>query len=286
MSGHQDFKARISAIFDYVSPLYDQSAPRMFSAFGARLASYAGLLPGWRILDVGCGRGAALFPACAAVGAAGEVIGVDFSGEMVRETAREAASRGIRNARVIRMDAEDLHFPESSFDAVLCGLSLPFFPLPGEVLQAIRGLLRQGGVLAVSTLKTHSGMAVLDALHERFQGTLLPAPQAPTAPFAHEEELQDAFARAGFVDIESTCQEWAFRFENAEAWWAMLNSHGYRAYAEQLPPAVLPQYRSEALSRAAAELQTAEGVCDSWQILFAKGRNRGQTAGPEAAPAN
>ena len=35
---------------------------------------------------------------------------------------------GLENAEVLEMDAEDLRFPDASFDRVLCGFAIFFFP--------------------------------------------------------------------------------------------------------------------------------------------------------------
>ena len=52
------------------------------------------------------------------------------SEEMVERVAREAGKRGIGHATLERMDAEELHLPDRSFDAALCALGLMYFPDP------------------------------------------------------------------------------------------------------------------------------------------------------------
>lgn len=47
---------------------------------------------------------------------------------MVERTAAEIKERGLRNADIRQMDAEDLEFPDASFDCVLCGFGLFFLP--------------------------------------------------------------------------------------------------------------------------------------------------------------
>lgn len=65
---------------------------------------------GERVLDVGNGRGAVLFPAAEAVGPAGEVVGIDITPGMVRHLGDEITRRGIANASTVEMDRKDPKF--------------------------------------------------------------------------------------------------------------------------------------------------------------------------------
>ena len=73
---------------------------------------------GAHVLDIASGRGAVLFPVAERVGAGGEVVGIDLAEAMAHATREEAASRGLK-LRVNVMDAEELTFPDESFDCVL-----------------------------------------------------------------------------------------------------------------------------------------------------------------------
>jgi ubiquinone/menaquinone biosynthesis C-methylase UbiE len=66
----------------------------MYEAFTRQLFHEAGLLPGMRVLDVGCGGGdVALLPS-EFVGPTGEVVGIDRAAcAIVRATARAESQR-------------------------------------------------------------------------------------------------------------------------------------------------------------------------------------------------
>jgi O-methyltransferase/aklanonic acid methyltransferase len=121
-----DRKAEAKMRFNAAAADYD-AGPGVFAHFGRRLVAAAEIAPGNRVLDVACGRGAALFPAAQQAGESGDVIGVDFAEEMVRATTDEVVRLSVR-ARLQVMDAEHLQFPDASFDRVLCGFSIMFFP--------------------------------------------------------------------------------------------------------------------------------------------------------------
>lgn len=112
-------------------------------------ASFAGLAPGERVLDVGCGGGLDAFVAAAWVGPGGEVVGVDMTPEMV-ERAREAAAM-VPQARVrfVLTDAERMPFAEDSFDAALSNGCLNLSPRKVELLAEVHRVLRPGGRLAL-----------------------------------------------------------------------------------------------------------------------------------------
>lgn len=101
--------------------------------------------PGERILDVATGTGVAAFMIAERVGASGEVVATDISEKMVDQTAARAAERGITNMRFQRADAEELPYPDASFDAVTCVLGLMYPAEPQRAIREIHRVLRPGG---------------------------------------------------------------------------------------------------------------------------------------------
>src|SRR5262249_2767645 len=134
-----------------VAAAYDGVGPRVFARFGERSIAVAGIGEGARVLDVAAGRGANLFPAAAAVGAPGKVVGIDLAPEMVALTARAIVERGLTNATMLCMDAEALCFADASFDVVLCSFAYFLFPHLDRALAECARVLRTGGTLLLTT---------------------------------------------------------------------------------------------------------------------------------------
>lgn len=102
------------------------------------------------VLDVACGTGLVTFGAAARVGPQGSIVGTDISGEMIEAARRRAAESGYANVRFERCDAEELAFPDASFDVALCALGLMYVPDPARALRQMHRVLRPGGTAAVA----------------------------------------------------------------------------------------------------------------------------------------
>lgn len=99
--------------------------------------------PGRRLLDVGSGPG---YVAAAAASRGSEVVGVDLAESMV------ALARELHPDLEFEVaDAQDLPFPEGSFETAVASFALFHMPRPDFALAELARVLRPGGRLAMTT---------------------------------------------------------------------------------------------------------------------------------------
>jgi ubiquinone/menaquinone biosynthesis C-methylase UbiE len=261
-------KRAIAGLYNRVAASYDAVGPAVFARFGERTVAVAGIRAGDQVLDVAAGRGANLFPAAAAVGETGRVVGIDIAEAMVEETAHAIDERGLTNAAMLRMDAEELTFADASFDAVLCSFAYYFFPHLDRALSHFFRVLRPGGTL----LLTAQGEAderwrwyeeLLATTYERHS---LPWP--PTTGGGHRSlgELKKLLATAGFGGLRQVPVEVEAVYADEEEWWAAKWTHGARRPLEDMPPEVLREFVAEVSGRLGA-LREADGFHERWRIV-------------------
>jgi SAM-dependent methyltransferase len=198
----------------------------------------AGIRAGARVLDIASGRGAVLFPAADRVGAGGEVVGIDLADAMASATSEEAATRGL-NARVSVMDAEELSFPDASFDYVTCGFGIMFFPDQVRSLAEMRRVLKPGGRLAISTWQVSQS----DGLYPVLKELGLPVGHSP-GWITEPSVLEALIARNGFAGVRVTVDSKEFRYAGAEEFWQQGRGTGMRRTLDT----VNPEQKKQAIS--------------------------------------
>jgi len=265
--GETKQKEEIAAVFGRVASTYDRTG--RFAYFGRRVVAAVGLASGARVLDVASGRGALLFPAAEQVGPHGKVTGIDLSEPMAKATAVEIQRRGLTQAEILCMDAERLTFAPASFDAVLCGFSIQYFPRLGQTLSEFRGMLRSGGVLALSTWgkgdPRWSGVQELRrsyGIGENLGATRLRQPG----------DLELVLRKSGFDPADAWTDEAEFTFGSEAEWWEDLWSSGPRAGLERLDSDARERFKREAFERL-QELRGPTGFIERRQAIIGRGIN-------------
>jgi SAM-dependent methyltransferase len=143
------------------SPDFDQLKSRMKATWMAgdfgQIANFTvqaaeefvqrlGIAPGSKVLDVACGTGNTAIPA-ARTGA--EVVGVDIATNLLEQARQRAAAENL-SVRFHEGDAEDLPFPDHSFDVVLTMFGAMFAPRPEKVAAELTRVCRPGGMVAMA----------------------------------------------------------------------------------------------------------------------------------------
>ena len=120
-----------------------------YGPVGRRVLEEAGVGPGMRVADFGCGVGATSGELARLVGPGGHVTGIDYSGAQCEQARQVCAARGITNATFVEASAYATGLPRASFDAVYCRFLLLHLTDPGAALREMREVLKPGGILVV-----------------------------------------------------------------------------------------------------------------------------------------
>lgn len=257
----EEAKAGIAGGFDRAALTYDTVIP-FFQTFAEQLVDCAALQPGQRVLDVACGRGACLRSAARRVGASGYVLGVDLSRTMVDLARQDLADLdrppGAVDVRV--GDGEHLDLTDDSFDVVLCGFGVFFFPDPAAALSEFRRVLRGGGLFASSTFVGGGGGYpwIGDVIREVRPATPTLAP----SPVSTGKGLINFLRGAGFVEANTRQVEASFVFPDVDAYLAWNWSTGTRRLLETFSDEESKTYR-----RASADRLEAHAVSGGYELI-------------------
>ena len=222
------------AVFQAPAEVYDRFVGRYSSGLARGMCTAAGIRPGQRALDVGCGSGALLVALAAIVGEE-SVVGIDPS-----EPFLEAARAKVPGAKVLVGSAEALPFADGEFDASLAQLVINFLDDPAAGVAEMARVTRRGGVVAACVWDYAGGMTLLRTFWE---AALVVDPDGARArmehqmPFARPDELVELWqttvtaVAVSAIDVEASYEDFN------DLWMPFLGGVGPAgSYAASLEP--------------------------------------------------
>jgi O-methyltransferase/aklanonic acid methyltransferase len=250
-----DAEAQLAEAWDGAAPGYDRTAFSHHAEFGRKLAQLVLLGPGGRVLDVGCGAGAALIPAAHRVGPTGEAVGIDTAPAMVARTREAAEAAGLGQVRADVMDGAALDFEDERFDAVLCAFTLDLIADADGALAEMRRVLRPTGSIAVSIWEalTDNRWVWENVARQRLNAEvppeLLEAIGQLVGRFSEAGPLRELLEDAGFQDATVDRMVVERTYPDAEAWWEWLWAQGSRVLLDAAPEDAVERLRAEGMRR-------------------------------------
>jgi arsenite methyltransferase len=108
------------------------------------------LAAGERVLDLGSGAGTDSLIAAQMIGDTGRVTGIDMTPKMLARARAAASEMGIDNAEFVEAEAEQLPFPDASFDIVISNGVIDLIPDKDAVFAELFRVLAPGGRIQIA----------------------------------------------------------------------------------------------------------------------------------------
>ena len=111
---------------------------------------YANIKIGNTVVDLGSGAGNDCFIARAEVGESGQVIGIDFSPQMIKKAQRNATKRSYNNVKFLEGDIEQIPLLDNLADVVVSNCVLNLLPEKNRIFKEVYRVLKPGGHFCIS----------------------------------------------------------------------------------------------------------------------------------------
>jgi len=135
----------VERVYEKISTVYDLTFGPTLHPGRVDAIRRMAVKAGDRVLEVGVGTGinAALYPRDCTV------TGVDFSTPMLEKARKRIAHKGVRNMRLLEMDAADLKFADNSFDIVYAPYVISVVADPVTVAREMYRVCKPGGRIVI-----------------------------------------------------------------------------------------------------------------------------------------
>jgi len=197
--------ASIKSAYKRYAPVYDALFGAIFHPARETIVQALDPRPGQRILEVGVGTGLSLslYPEHA------RVTGIDLCKEMLDKARTRVREQNLDQVEaLLEMDAEDMQFPDSSFDKVVAMYVVSVAANPLKLVDEMRRVCKPGGdIFIVNHFRSNS--PVMGTL----EGIL--SPMSKLAGFRTNMELE-AFLEATGLEVVEVSKT------NVFGYWKML----------------------------------------------------------------
>jgi ubiquinone/menaquinone biosynthesis C-methylase UbiE len=192
-----DNKGSVEGAFNNFADTYDKIWEKPMTLFTDMLIRDLQIPRNPVVLDVGCGTGITTFALTKRVQGRGKFYGIDISEKMINLAKAKAVNLGYDNVEFRKGDAEQLDFPESSFNVIVSNQTFEFLPDKQKALNEMFRVLKPMGQTALLFFAGQTLMEVgeiYNMIRSRHPERALP--ESPT--LIGLEETYELFDKAGF----------------------------------------------------------------------------------------
>jgi ubiquinone/menaquinone biosynthesis C-methylase UbiE len=178
---------------------------QMFAPITTGLIEYAKIGVGRKVLDIGGGSGEPSLTISGIVGPTGSVMFTDPAAGMVESAQAEAGRRGLTNIQFRQCSADELPFPDKTFDLAVGRLSAMFFVDPVRGIREALRVVRNDGCVSFAVWGPEEANPFFSTLSEVFDRFVESPTQDPDAPdafrFAVPGKLAAILENAGAENV-------------------------------------------------------------------------------------
>lgn len=247
--------------FDVPADAYLRFMGRYSRPLAEQYVDLVGVGAGDRVLDVGCGPGVLTEPLVERCGA-DEVAAVDPSPSFV-----DAMRVRFPGLDVRRGAAEELPFPDDSFDAALAQVVVHFMTDPVAGLREMGRVTRADGVVSASVWDNAGTTGPIQVFWRAAQDVDPEARDEGHMPGSREGHLAELASMAGLLDVRSESLTVRVTFASFDEWWApyLLGVGPAGAYVASLSPEL--RRRVEERCREVLPSGEFEQEATAWVVL-------------------
>jgi SAM-dependent methyltransferase len=247
--------------FDVSGDAYDRFMGRYSQSLAPAFADFAGVEAGQRVVDVGCGTGVLTEELARRLGA-DHVAGADPSPML------QACAERVPGAELEQASAEQLPWPDDSFDAALAQLVVHFMDDPARGVDEMARVTRAGGVVAACTWDfAGGGMKLLGTFWQSVRA-LDPDAESESRTFGDRGELDSTWRERGLQGVETKPMVVASDYADFDELWSSFSRGVGPAgqYLLSLPPERREAIRAEYFARIGEPSGSFELSARAWAV--------------------
>jgi phosphatidylethanolamine/phosphatidyl-N-methylethanolamine N-methyltransferase len=137
--------AFVERVYEKLAGVYDLTFGPALHPGRLQAIERMAMAAGSKVLEVGVGTGInlGLYPRSC------EIVGIDLSAGMLEKAHERIVRKGLRNCRVLEMDAAAMSFEDGQFDFVYAPYLISVVPDPVQVAREMRRVCKPGGRIVI-----------------------------------------------------------------------------------------------------------------------------------------